>query len=54
MVYVPETQSYYVVGGVAGSGYGTLSEIAKFKDGVWSDAGRLNSARDVSLYYFFQ
>ena len=46
MVYISETQSYLVIGGYSAS---YLSQIAKFKDGVWSDAGQLNSGRRVSF-----
>ena len=46
MVYIPEIQSYLVIGGQAGM---YVSQIAQFKDGEWLDAGHLNSARYVSL-----
>ena len=50
MLYIPETRSYLVIGG--DDGY-YLSQIAKLKNGAWSDAGRLNSARYVSFCWFF-
>ena len=49
MVYVPATSAYYVIGGYDG---GSLSQIAKFKNGAWSRAGQLNTARSVSFYSF--
>ena len=56
MVFIPETSSYYVVGGedgVAFQGAGYLSQIGKFKDAAWSDGGRLNVPRSVSSYDSF-
>merc|ERR1711935_38718 len=40
MIYIPDDRSYLVVGGMAGAEY---NQIAQFKDGEWTDAGRLNS-----------
>ena len=48
MVFIPEESSYFVIGGFSGS---DLSQIARFKDGEWSDAGQLNTARQVSFTY---
>ena len=54
MVYVTATSAYYVIGGVPESDeYERLATIAMFKNGVWSDAGQLNTARDVSFCLFF-
>ena len=50
MVYVPATSAYYVVGGKSDGG--DLSEIGMFKNGVWSLAGHLNTARSVSFCTF--
>ena len=49
MVYIPQTSVYYVIGGWAD---GNLNTIAKFKNGAWSEAGQLNTARDVSFCPF--
>ena len=50
MVYVPATSAYYVIGGYSG---GSLSTIGMFKNGAWSEAGQLNTARGVSFCSFF-
>ena len=50
MVYVPVTSAYYVIGGVNGDSW--LTRIAMFKNGAWSEAGQLNTARDVSFRSF--
>ena len=50
IVYVPATSAYYVVGGKSDGG--DLSEIGMFKNGVWSLAGHLNTARSVSFCTF--
>ena len=50
MVYVPALSAYYVIGGYSG---GFLSTIAMFKNGAWSEAGQLNTAREVSFLLFF-
>ena len=50
MVYISETQSYLVIAGYSAS---YLSQIAKFKNGVWSDAGQLNSGRRVSFWIIY-
>ena len=47
MLYLPITSTYLVIGGSDSSGY--LSQIAAFKNGVWSDVGKLNSPREVSF-----
>ena len=49
MVYVPATSAYYVIGGYDGS---ELKTIAMFKNGAWSEAGQLNTARSVSFNSF--
>ena len=54
MLFIGELSAYFVIGG-----YDTnfsVATIAKFKNGAWSHAGRLNSARQVlyfSLLFFF-
>ena len=50
MVYVPATSAYYVIGGLGD--WEHLATIAKFKNGAWSEAGQLNTARSVSFYSF--
>ena len=49
MVYVPATSAYYVIGGYDG---GDLPTIGMFKNGAWSEAGQLNTARRVSFCSF--
>ena len=51
MLFIPETRSYLVIGGYYNSN--RLSQIARFQDGIWSDAGKLKSARYVSFRSFF-
>ena len=51
MVYVPETTAYYVIGGIGD--WAELATIAMFKNGAWSEAGQLNTARYVSFCSFF-
>ena len=52
MIYIPETLSYLVIGGSdGGTEIVVLSQIARFKGGKWSDAGRLNFARRVSFFF---
>ena len=46
MVYVAAKSAYYVIGGFSS---GSLSTIAMFKNGAWSQAGQLNTARYVSF-----
>ena len=46
MIYVPATSAYYVIGGFDGN---NLATIAMFKNGAWSEAGQLNTARHVSF-----
>ena len=56
MVYVPATLAYYVIGGVTSSDTETeikLKQIAMFKNGVWTDAGQLNTGRRVSFSLYF-
>merc|ERR1711970_25274 len=49
MLYVDELESFFVVGGrghtVGMQNHVVTAQIAKFKDGVWSDAGQLNRPR---------
>ena len=47
MLYVPDMSSYFVIGGNGESG--VLSNIVKLKDGAWSDAGKLKTARYVNF-----
>ena len=51
MVFIPEQKSYFVIGGH--SHQSALSQIARFTDGTWYDAGQLNSVRRVSFCSFF-
>ena len=51
MVYVPATLAYYVIGG--NSDEEKLKQIAMFKNGVWTDAGQLNTGRRVSFCSYF-
>ena len=51
MVYIQESTAYYVIGGLSSPGEDsehTHSTIAKFHNGVWSQAGQLNQSRHVS------
>ena len=48
MLFIEELSAYFLIGGRT---YRTLATIAKFADGVWSPAGELNSARDVSFSF---
>ena len=48
LLYIPETSSYLIIGGSDGPGK-ALFQIAKFKDVAWFDAGRSNSAHNVSF-----
>ena len=49
MVYIPATSAYYVIGGYDGV---YLSTIGMFKNGAWSEAGQLKTARSVSFYSY--
>ena len=56
MVYVPAKLAYYVIGGATSLEPGTeikLKQIAMFKNGVWTDAGQLNTGRRVSFCSYF-
>ena len=55
MVYTPATLAYYVIGGLTSSDSGEikLKQIAMFKNGVWTDAGQLNTGRRVSFCSYF-
>ena len=56
MVFIPETSVYLVIGGRCGDGVSNdvnLARITMLKDGVWSDAGQLNSGRAVSFNSLF-
>ena len=46
MLFISEIRSFLVIGGYSG---GMLSQIASFQNGVLSDAGQLNSPRQVSF-----
>lgn len=46
MVYIPDMSAYFVIGGSAQTT--VLKTIAKFKNRVWSDAGRLSQGHKVS------
>ena len=59
MVFVPETSAYYVIGGFdEGWGIGgnwirrDQARIGMFKNGAWSEAGQLKTARYVSFRSF--
>ena len=52
MMFIPETSSYLVIGGFAGDSQ--LAQIARLKDGTWTNAGQLNSVRMVSYLIFAQ
>lgn len=50
MLFIPEITAYCVIGGMNGQGDNiVLATIALFQNGRWSNAGRLNMARNVSL-----
>ena len=49
MVFIQEFSAYYVIGGFDGKQL--HSTIAKFHNGVWSQAGQLNQPRHVSLRF---
>ena len=49
MLYIPEMSSYFVIGGYS---RGTVSTFAKFKDGAWSEVGKLTTDRYVSFCSF--
>ena len=51
LLYIAEHRSFLVIAGYTNSG--ALTQIAKLKDGAWSDAGQLNTYRSVSFYSFF-
>ena len=59
MVYVPATLAYYIIGGASsvatssGTEMVELKQIAMFKNGVWTDAGQLNTGRRVSFCSYF-
>ena len=50
MMFIPETSSYLVIGGFAGDSQ--LAQIARLKDGTWTNAGQLDSGRMVSFLIF--
>ena len=43
IVYITEHSAYYVIGGYSDGD--KLSQIGKYSDGAWSDAGQLNNGR---------
>ena len=47
MVYIGVKSAYYVIGGQDDTN--SQATIAMFKNGVWSQAGQLNTARYVSF-----
>ena len=49
MLYIPEAASFFVIGGW--DGQSVISQIAKLKNGKWTDAGQLNTARRVIIFY---
>ena len=55
--YTPATLAYYVIGGATSSENGAemeeVKQIAMFKNGVWTDAGQLNTGRRVSFCSYF-
>ena len=51
MVYVGAKSAYYVIGG-QNDDWDRLSTIAMFRNGAWSQAGQLNTARNVSFYSY--
>ena len=52
MVFIQKSSAYYVIGGFDGKI--NHATIAKFHNGVWSQAGQLNQSRHVSPRFFKQ
>ena len=52
MLFIPEMAAYIVIGGEDGDYY-DLGTIGMFRNGDWSQAGQLNTARSVNFKYFF-
>ena len=50
MIYIDEMASYFIIAGYDGK---TMSKIARFTEGVWYDAGKLETERVVSFRLFF-
>ena len=48
MLFIPEMAAYIVIGGEDGDYY-AISTIGMFRNGDWSQAGQLNTARTVSF-----
>lgn len=51
MLFIGELSTYFVIGGYDINF--SMATIAKFKNGAWSHAGRLNSARQVLSFIVF-
>ena len=51
-VHIPSISAYFVIGGYDGDE--SLSTIGMFKNGIWSKAGQLKTARHVSFCSFFK
>ena len=49
MVYIDDLSAYIVVAGYV---FGNIKTIGMFKNGVWSQAGQLNTARNVIFCLF--
>ena len=52
MLFIPEMAAYIVIGGEKSNSY-SLSTIGMFRNGDWSPAGQLNTARSVNFKYIF-
>lgn len=52
IVFIPDITAYIVVGGQIGGQFS--DRIDKFQNGIWSNAGKLNSGRNVKFRSFFQ
>ena len=50
MVFIPETSAFLVIGGFAGQ---VRTNIARYEDDEWSDAGELQQLRLVSFFLVF-
>ena len=48
MLFIPEMAAYIVIGGVDSDSY-DLATIGMFRNGDWSKAGQLNTARSVNF-----
>ena len=52
MLFIPEMAAYIVIGGENSDRY-VMSTIGMFRNGDWSKAGQLNTARSVNFKYIF-